>query len=88
VLLIGARVVPSALLLERAGTSRIVLAAGQYDMTYAHMATQVLRLSRAGFAARFLDLGRIGHRFPGDFANHLQEALRWLDPPAPSPPLS
>jgi predicted esterase len=83
VLLVGARVLPEAARLRRAGIARILLAAGQYDMTYGHMAEQTRRLVRAGFPARFIDLGPVGHRFPADFGEYLEAALSWLDAPPP-----
>ena len=88
VLLIGARVFLDAARLKRAGVTRIALAAGQYDVTYEHMSEQARRLVRAGQPARFIDLGRVGHRFPADFTQYLQDALTWLDAPVSDPPAS
>jgi predicted esterase len=88
VLLIGARVTPDVARLKRAGVQRIALAAGKYDMTYAHMAEQARRLARSGLPALFIDLGRIGHRFPEDFAHYLSDALSWLELPVSSTPQS
>lgn len=78
VLLIGARVFPDSVLLQRAGVTRLLLAAGKYDMTHDHMAGQVRRLTRSGLPARFMDLGPVGHRFPDDFAAYLAQAFDWL----------
>ncbi|HWA73009.1 MAG TPA: hypothetical protein VG937_11760 [Polyangiaceae bacterium] len=78
VLLIGARVFPDAAGLRQAGVERVVFAAGQYDMTYSHMAEQAKRLRRSGLPSRFIDLGRIGHAFPQDFREYLEQALLFL----------
>jgi predicted esterase len=77
-LLIGARVFPDVARLKRAGVQRVVLAAGEFDMTYAHMAGQAQRLARSGLPAQFIGLGRVGHRFPDDFAHYFERALNFL----------
>jgi len=78
-LLIGAKVEPSAVLLRRAGVERVIFAAGDYDMMNAHMREQARRLDRQGVPTQFVSLGRVGHRFPGDLDLRLAAMLTWLD---------
>jgi acetyl esterase/lipase len=72
-------VTPNHRRLDENGVSRLLLAAGDYDMTARHMATQALRLQRHGVAGKFLSLGKVGHWFPTDFSDHLLEAVHWLE---------
>jgi predicted esterase len=83
VLLIGAKVMPSATLLRRAGVEKLVLAAGRFDMMYEHMQRANFRLSQKGFESRFDDFGPVGHRFPADLSRRMAGILEWF---SPSPP--
>ena len=74
VVLIGGKVVPDAKRLS-GGTTHIVFGAGELDQSYSHMAASVRRLQRAGVAATFLSLGRVGHRFADDMDGWLERAL-------------
>jgi predicted esterase len=78
VMLIGAKIFPSARLLREHGVRRLLLSAGEWDMMHAHMQRETQRLERAGFPARFLGLGPVGHLLTPTFDDYLPEALRWL----------
>lgn len=79
VMLVGARINPSYRLLRDNGVERLLLSAGAWDMTFAHMRRESARLSRAGLSTRFLGLGPAGHAFSAEFAEqYLPEAWRWL----------
>jgi predicted esterase len=78
VMLIGAKILPSAKRLRENGVERLLLSAGEWDMMQGHMRGQATRLERAGLQARFLGLGPVGHAFTPSFAQYLLEALRWL----------
>ena len=79
VLLIGAKVDPSAPMLRNAGVQKIALVAGDYDMMNGHMQSAARRAQRAGMAARFMSLGKVGHWFPDDMTARVTLVLDWLD---------
>jgi len=79
VLLIGAKVDPSAAMLRSAGVEKIALVAGDYDMMNGHMQSAARRVQRAGMAARFMSLGKVGHWFPDDMTARMTLVLDWLD---------
>ncbi|HYQ17915.1 MAG TPA: hypothetical protein VEQ58_19215 [Polyangiaceae bacterium] len=81
VMLVGARLQPSAKLLRDNGVERLLLSAGAFDMTYEHMQREAQRLSRRGISSRFLGLGKVGHAFTPSFSGYLSEALTWLRSP-------
>jgi predicted esterase len=78
VMLIGGRVHPNRARLDANGVERLLLMAGRFDRTHDPMQREAARLERAGFSARFLGLGPVGHFFAPSFAAHLPEALDWL----------
>jgi len=78
VMLIGANISLNQSLLTQNGVQRLLLCAGNWDMTHDHMQREAERLRRAGLSARFLDLGPVGHFFTPSFANYLPGALSWL----------
>jgi predicted esterase len=78
VMLIGARLYPSLRSLRGNGVERLLMAAGDWDMTSAHMRRQTVLLARAGFPASFLRLGPVGHAFTASFGGHLASALGFL----------
>ncbi|HET9933693.1 MAG TPA: hypothetical protein VFQ35_23470 [Polyangiaceae bacterium] len=82
VMLIGARIYPSQRLLLQNGVSRLLLAAGDWDMMSAHMQQQTKRLIASGYRARFMSLGRVGHAFDQSFPEYLATALTWLHRPS------
>lgn len=77
-MLIGAKIYPNPRLLRQSGVERLLLSAGARDLMHDHMRNETQRLARAGFRARFLGLGPVGHFFTPSFADYLPEALRWL----------
>ncbi|MES1173528.1 MAG: hypothetical protein ABUL62_04295 [Myxococcales bacterium] len=79
VMLIGARVSLDRARLVQNGTERVLLCAGAWDMTHDPMQREAERMRRTGFQARFLDLGPVGHAFAPSFAEHLPQALSWLN---------
>jgi len=78
VMLIGARISLDQNLLAQNGVERLLLCAGDRDMTHDHMRHEAQRIRRSGVSARFLDLGPVGHFFTPSFANYLPSALSWL----------
>jgi predicted esterase len=78
VIVIAAKVYPSAAKLRRAGVERIVLAAGDYDMTHAHLLAQAKKLARQGFPVAFMSMGKVGHTFPRDLPERMTRAMAWL----------
>jgi predicted esterase len=73
--LIGAKVEPTASALRRSGFSDVVTMAGQWDMTWAHMQGLTRRLALDGMRSRFVDLGPIGHWLPLDMNLYVRQAL-------------
>jgi predicted esterase len=65
-------------LLERAGVKRVVLAAGDMDMTSAPLQADARALNRVGIAARFVSLGHFGHGYPADMADIMREPMAWV----------
>ena len=78
VMLIGAKVSLDQARLTQNGTERVLLCAGGWDMMHDPMQREAERVRRAGFQARFLDLGPVGHAFTPSFAEYLPQALSWL----------
>ncbi len=84
-ILISGRVYPDARRLRARGVRRVLLAAGDFDGTSAHLRTESQRLERAGVEARFMSLGKVGHQFARDMTRWLTEALSWAEArPEPS----
>lgn len=77
-LLIAAEVYPNARRLRRDGVKRVLFAAGDYDRTHGPMWTAARRLSRRGYPARFMSLGKVGHTFPDDMTKRMTDAVAWL----------
>ena len=78
VMLIGARISVDGARLTRNGVERLLLCAGDWDMMHDPMQREAERAQRAGFQARFLGLGPVGHAFTPSFAHYLPLALSWL----------
>lgn len=77
-LLIGAKILPNARLLERAGVHRVLLASGDFDMMKSHMVEQSRLLDRRGMPSAYRSLGRVGHTFAPDMDIWMTGALTWL----------
>jgi predicted esterase len=75
--LIAAQVAPDAATLRAAGIRRIVMAAGDYDLSRPMMSGAVDALRREGMEARYVSLGRIGHVWPADFEKTMREPIAW-----------
>jgi predicted esterase len=78
VMLIGAKVSLNQNLLAQNGVERLLLCAGNADMTHDHMRREAQRIRGPGVSARFLDLGPVGHFFTPSFGSYLPSALSWL----------
>ena len=78
VMLIGAKITPDQQKLEDNGIERLLLCAGSWDMMHDHMQRAATRVGHAGFSARFLDLGPMGHGLTSNFDERLPQALAWL----------
>jgi predicted esterase len=75
---IASQVHPDAARLLRAGVKRVVLAAGDLDMTSAPLHDDARILERQGLPARFVSLGRFGHGYPADMAERMREPMQWV----------
>jgi predicted esterase len=75
--LLAAHVTPDASRLRAAGITRVVMAAGDYDGARPTMTAAVATLARAGIAARYVSLGKIGHVWPEDFDGRMGAAITW-----------
>lgn len=75
--LIGAEANVTRAELEAAGVSRLVLAAGRYDATFAPLERAATRLRKEGMAVRFIDLGTIGHSYVAKDRQALHDAIGW-----------
>jgi predicted esterase len=75
---IASQVHPEARLLKRAGVKRVVLAAGDLDMTSQPLQDDARALASEGVDTRFVSLGRYGHGFPPDMAALMTEPMTWV----------
>jgi hypothetical protein len=75
--LIAAQVSPDAATLRAAGIRRVVMAAGDYDLSRPKMTAAIDALKRAGMDARYVSLGKIGHVWPADFEARMREPIAW-----------
>jgi len=64
--------------LAAAGVKRIVLAAADDDGARLSMQRTTAALVAAGFDARFVSLGRVGHHFPKDMDTKMDDAVGWV----------
>jgi alpha-beta hydrolase superfamily lysophospholipase len=76
---IASQVQPDAARLKKAGVVRVILAAGDYDMTSKPLQDSARALSRAGLATRFVSLGAYGHGYPADMEERMREPMQWVD---------
>jgi predicted esterase len=79
--LLGANVNPDAKLLAAAGVTRVVLAASKDEPWHASLEKNAARLAREGVAARFVNLGHVGHMYIADDPAVLREAIAWASAP-------
>ncbi|HEX3769774.1 MAG TPA: hypothetical protein VHV30_02860 [Polyangiaceae bacterium] len=76
---VASQVHPSAERLKQAGVRRVVLAAGDYDITSAPLQEDAAALNRAGLATRFVSLGKFGHGYPADMEERMREPMAWVE---------
>ncbi|HEX8792980.1 MAG TPA: hypothetical protein VF765_18670 [Polyangiaceae bacterium] len=75
---IASQVHPDAGLLEKAGVKRVVLAAGDLDMTSAPLQEDARHLTAHGMPTRFVSLGHFGHGYPADMEARMREPMEWV----------
>jgi predicted esterase len=75
---IASQVHPDAERLRRAGVQRVVLAAGDFDMTSAPLQEDARLLAARGMPTRFVSLGRYGHGYPPDMEQRMREPMQWV----------
>jgi hypothetical protein len=59
--------------------TRVVLAAGDYDITSAPLQEDAAALNHAGLATRFVTLGKFGHGYPPDMEARMREPMAWIN---------
>jgi alpha-beta hydrolase superfamily lysophospholipase len=75
---IASQVRPDAALLRKAGVKRVVLAAGDLDLTSAPLRDDARRLELEGLPTRFVSLGHFGHGYPADMEERMREPMAWV----------
>jgi predicted esterase len=75
---IASQVHPDAAQLKRAGVQRVVLAAGDLDMTSAPLQQDARALAQQGVPTRFVSLGKFGHGYPADMEEKMREPMQWV----------
>ncbi len=75
---VASQVHPDAAALKKAGVERVVLAAGDLDMTSAPLQEDARRLAAQGVPTRFVSLGHYGHGYPPDMEEKMREPMRWV----------
>jgi predicted esterase len=75
---IASQVHPDAEALRKAGVQRVVLAAGDFDMTSAPLQEDARGLAARGVSTRFVSLGRYGHGYPPDMEQRMREPMQWV----------
>jgi predicted esterase len=75
---VASQVHPDAGLLEKAGVKRVVLAAGDLDITSAPLQEDARRLAAQGLPTRFVSLGHFGHGYPADMEARMHQPMEWV----------
>jgi predicted esterase len=75
--LVAAQVTPDVAKLKAVGITRVVMAAGDLDMSAPTMTAAVKTLKKHGMEARWVSLGKIGHVWPDDFDARMREPIAW-----------
>jgi predicted esterase len=75
---IASQVHPDAAMLKKAGVKRVVLAAGDMDMTSAPLQQDARALAAQGMPTRFVSLGNFGHGYPADMQERMREPMTWV----------
>ena len=79
--LVGASVRLDPKQMRSVGVTRVVLAAGRYDGTYAKLSALHHELAGSAIESRFVDLGPVGHTYvpSAEHESAVHEAWSWLD---------
>jgi len=75
---VASQVHPDAAALKKAGVKRVVLAAGDLDMTSAPLREDARLLASQGVLTRFISLGKFGHGYPADMEERMREPMAWV----------
>jgi len=75
--LLAAHVTPQISKLKKAGITRVVMAAGDYDGSRPTMTAAVAALRAGGLEARYVSLGKVAHVWPMDFEARMREHIAW-----------
>jgi predicted esterase len=75
---VASQVHPDAAALKKAGVKRVVLAAGDLDMTSAPLQEDARILAAQGVPTRFVSLGHYGHGYPPDREERMREPMVWV----------
>ena len=75
---VASQVHPDAAALKKAGIRRVVLAAGDFDMTSAPLQADARLLTAQGMPTRFVSLGKFGHGYPADMEQRMHEPMTWV----------
>jgi predicted esterase len=75
---VASQVHPDAAALKKAGVKRVVLAAGDLDMTSAPLQEDARTLASQGVSTRFVSLGKYGHGYPPDMEERMREPMTWV----------
>jgi predicted esterase len=75
---VASQVHPDPAALKKAGVKRVVLAAGDLDMTSAPLQQDARLLDAQGVSTRFVSLGKYGHGYPPDMEEKMREPMRWV----------
>jgi hypothetical protein len=75
--LMAAAMTPEPSKLQRAGITRVVMAAGDYDGAKSVMVSAVAALRAGGIEVRYVSLGKIAHVWPNDFEARMREPIAW-----------
>ncbi len=78
--LLSMRLELDAAKLRAAGVRRVVLGAGDKDLTAPSLRALAGRLEAEGLPARYVSLGPGGHELPADLDDRMTEPLAWLAP--------
>jgi predicted esterase len=81
VVLLSAKIEPRIDRIAKVGVSRLLLGAGDLDLSKGHMMKTARRLEAAGVDTTFSSLGKVGHRFAFDMNQWMDSALSWLEAP-------
>jgi predicted esterase len=75
---IASQIHPDAALLMNAGVKRVVLVAGDLDITSKPLQEDARVMNQAGLATRFVSLGNFGHGYPSDMRERMREPMAWV----------